>query len=593
MAVFAAVKLLILTQPLPGAMKLTQLFSHFADRATLARIAAHLTSRMTVGRTGLICFVGGVLMFTASGYACAQRAPALPQHCADLVGLLLPATSIGLPTNGALVETAGMILATATGNLDGDYCHLTGVISAQSASTPDIRFELNLPSRWNGRAVQFGGGGYSGDLVNGTGPMPFSPDRAPLGRGYVTFSDDSGHIGNSSEANFGLLDEAVKNFGYAHLKKVHDVALALTIRGYGRPPEHMYFAGGSTGGREGYTVIQRYPDDYDGVIANAPALNFSGVRLLGVEIGQDEYRRPGGFLSPQLLEHVYARTMQVCDALDGAADGIIGNVEACRAKEPEIIESLRCTAQDQIAADNCLTPPQFATLERLRDGLHLPYKLAWNVDSYPGYNVFQGTRFTSMLGLAHSAQLQPQPAFQPNGYLFTQGDAYVKYFVTHDPTFDSLNFNVMHPGRDRRQQLVTLAATIGAMNPDVARYMARGGKLITLQGLADEVISPNQTIAYYNSLARQYGEERVQRFMRLYMVPGFQHGNGVFIPSVDLLGALDDWVTHGVAPETLLVTDLAPATNGRTRPLCRYPAFPRYLGRGNLNRASSFTCVVG
>jgi len=532
-----------------------------------------------------------LLMLVASGPAYAQRTPTLPLHCADLAGVLLPAASIGLPTNGALVQTASMISATARGNLDGDYCRLTGVIRGQSDGTPDIRFELNLPSLWNGRALQFGGGGYSGVLVTGTGPMPFSPDRVPLGRGYATFSDDSGHNGDASEAKFGLLDEAVTNFGYAHLKKAHDVALALIVRGYGRAPEHMYFAGGSTGGREGYTVMQRYPDDYDGVVANAPALNFSGVRLLGLQVGQDEYHTPGGYLSPRLLENVYQRTMQVCDALDGAADGIISNVDACRAQEPAIIESLRCTAQDTPAADDCLTPPQLATLERLRDGVHLPYMLAWNVDNYPGYNVFQGTRFTSALGLAHSAERLPQLEFVPNGYLFAQGDAYIRYFVAHDPNFETMDFDVMHPGR-YQQRLVTLSATIGAMNPDLGRYMERGGKLITLQGLADEVISPNQTVAYYHGLVVRYGQERVDSFMRLYMVPGYQHGNGVFIPSADLLGALDDWVSRGVAPETLLATDLAPATNGRTRPLCRYPAFPRYLGKGNLNAASSFTCTT-
>jgi len=531
------------------------------------------------------------LTLTVSGHAFAQRAPALPLHCADLAGMLLPAASIGLPTNGALVQTASMIPANATGNQNGDYCRLTGVIRAQSAGTPDIRFELNLPSRWNGRALQFGGGGYNGVVVTGTGPMPVSPDHAPLARGYATFGDDSGHNGTSSEANFGLLDEAVTNFGYAHLKKAHDVALALLVRCYGRAPEHMYFAGGSTGGREGYTVIERYPGDYDGVIANSPALNFSGVRLLGVEVGQDEYRTPGGYLSPQLLDYVYERTLQACDTLDGAADGIISDVEACRAKEPEIIESLRCTPQDQPASGDCLTPPQLATLENLRDGLHLPYTLAWNVDRYRGYNVFQGTRLTSMLGLAHSGERLPQPAFLPNGYLFAQGDAYIKYFVTHNPAFDSLNFDVMHPGR-YQERLLTLSATIGAMNGDISPYIAHGGKLITLQGLADEVISPNQTIAYYKGLVARHGQERVDTFMRLYMVPGFQHGNGAFIPAADLLGALDAWVTRGIAPETLLATDIAQTTNGRTRPLCRYPAFPRYTGKGSLDRASSFTCAT-
>ncbi|WP_343666149.1 tannase/feruloyl esterase family alpha/beta hydrolase [Paraburkholderia tropica] len=537
------------------------------------------------------------LTFLASGIAHAQHAPDLPLHCADLAGALLPPAAIGLPTNGALVQTATMIPATANGNLNGDFCRLTGVIRAQTAGTPDIRFEVNLPSRWNGRALQFGGGGYSGVVVTGTGPMPFSPDRAPLARGYATFGDDSGHNGDASVATFGLLDEAVVNFGYAHLKKTHDVALALIERGYGRAPAHMYFAGGSTGGREGYTVIQRYPDDYDGVIANSPALNFSGVRLIGVELGRLEYRVPGGFVPPALLERVYERTMQACDTLDGASDGIISNVEACRALEPKIIDSLRCpadalaSAAPSVSADDCLTPPQLATLLKLRDGLHLPYALAWNVDRYRGYNVFQGTRFTSLLGLAHSPERSPQLTFRANGYLYAQGDAYLKYFVTHDPTFDSSNFDVMHPGR-YQQRLATLSATIGAMNPDIAHYIARGGKLITLHGLADEVISPNQTIAWYEGLVARYGQVRVDSFMRLYMVPGYQHGNGVFIPSVDLIGALDDWVSRGNAPDTLVTTDIAQDTNGRTRPLCRYPAYPRYLGKGNLNLASNYACAT-
>jgi hypothetical protein len=148
----------------------------------------------------------------------------------------------------------------------------------------------------------------------------------------------------------------------------------------------------------------------------------------------------------------------------------------------------------------------------------------------------------------------------------------------------------MHPGHYLRQ-LFALSQTIGAMDTNLSRYIAHGGKLITLQGLADEVISPNETIAYHDALITRYGSDKVDSFMRLYMVPGYQHGNGVFIPSVDLLSALDNWVTHGVSPETLTATDIALPTNGRTRPLCRYPMFPRYLGKGNVNHASSFACA--
>lgn len=518
------------------------------------------------------------------------KKPPFATRCTDLNGIWLEADAIAIPTHGAHVETATLISAQTPGNGAGEFCRITGVIRALKGTTPDIRFDLNLPRRWNGRALQVGGGGYNGTVVTGIGVMPFSPIRAPLAQGYVTFGDDSGHVGNSSLAVFGLVDESVVNFGYAHLKKTHDAALALIARMYGRPPGRTYFAGGSTGGREGYTVMQRFPDDYDGVIADSPALNFSGVRLIGVRVGQAEYATPGGFVPPALLERVYQKSLEVCDKLDGAADGIVSDVAECRQHEAEIIDALRCHRGTSYAHEGgCLSDAQLSTLNVLRDGLKLPYKLAYDVSGYRGYNVFQGTRFTGALGLGRDPVRQTSPTFAGNGYLFAQGDGYVRYFVAQDATFDSLKFDVLHPGKYQKQ-LVALSQTIGAMNPDIGRFIAKGGKLITMQGLADEVISPNQTIGYYDRLVDLYGDERVNAFMRLYMVPGFQHGGGVFIPSVDLLGALDNWVTRGISPETLLATDIAPPTNGRSRPLCRYPMYPRYLGKGNLNDANNFVC---
>jgi feruloyl esterase len=533
----------------------------------------------------------GALLWLAAHEACAapKEAP-LAMRCAEFAGAVLPPELIALPSAGVQIESAAMVSATAPGNQQGgEYCRITGRIKGVKATTPDIRFDLNLPRRWNGRALQIGGGGYNGVVVSGTGVMPFSPNRAPLAQGYATFGDDSGHVGDSSVAVFGLVDEAVTNFGFAHLKKTHDAALALIARAYGRPPQRMYFAGGSTGGREGYTVMQRFPDDYDGVIANSPALNFSGVRLLGVKLGQAEYSTPGGFIPPLLLEHVYQRSLAACDALDGAADGIVSDVAACREREAQIIDSLRCAGRAP-SHDDCLTDTQLSTLLVMRDGLSLPYRLAWDVNGYSGYNIFQGTHLSGLLGLAHQAERLPVPTFFANGYLFAQGDGYIRYFVARDAGFDSLRFDPQHPGK-YRAQLVALSQTIGAMNPDLSRYIARGGKLITLQGLADEVISPNQTIRYYDTLVDRFGIDQVNNFMRLYMVPGFQHGSGVFIPSVDLLGALDNWVTRGASPETLTATDIAAATNGRSRPLCRYPLFPRYVGKGNVNLASSFICA--
>jgi pimeloyl-ACP methyl ester carboxylesterase len=533
-----------------------------------------------------------ILSLIASLAVCshASAAESVVKHCAELQGQTVPASAIELPTRGAIILGASVVAATDLHNRNGEYCRVVGVIKAQLDSTPDIRFEVNLPARWNGRALQMGGGGYNGVVVSGTEPTPFAPAASPLSTGYATFGDDSGHVGNSGRADFATNDEALLNFGYGHLKKTHDVALALITMGYGRKPDKTYFAGGSTGGREAFTVIERYPDDYDGVIANAPAINFSGVRLMGVKVGQAAYGRPGGFVGPAQQKRVFETVMRECDALDGVADGIVSNVEACREREPQIIAELRCAnGQRPSLRDTCLSEAQLATLETLRDGFTLPFELAYGVSRYYGYNVFQGADFSTRLGLGDSPDVTEPLQFGQNGYLFAQGDVYMKYFVTHDTTFNTLGFDVDNPGR-YKSRLIDLSATVGAMNPDMSAFIARGGRLITMHGLADEVISPNQTIAFYHEIVERYGQDVVDSFMRLYMVPGFQHGSGVFIPAWDELGALDRWVSKGIAPETLIATDIAVATNGRTRPLCRYPGFPRYVGKGSINDASSFRC---
>ena len=198
----------------------------------------------------------GVLLATVMlPFAPARAATYLTKHCEDLDGKSIPASIIGLPTRGAVVFSAQIIKAAAPGNRNGEYCRITGYIRALQDTTPDIRFEVNLPTRWNGRALQMGGG-YNGTIVSGTEPMAFAPDSTPLARGYTTFGSDSGHSGSAGRADFAVNDEAIVNFGFGHLKKTRDVALALIQMGYGRNPEKTYFAGGSTGGREGFTVIE-------------------------------------------------------------------------------------------------------------------------------------------------------------------------------------------------------------------------------------------------------------------------------------------------------------------------------------------------
>jgi len=234
------------------------------------------------------------------------------------------------------------------GGLRFEYCRVLGAISpppiAAQTGTPPINFQLNLPTNWNGKAVHMGGGGYNGTIVSGTAPVLHILGVPPLQQGYATFGSDSGHVGLFTNAEFATNEGALRNFAYEHIKKTHDAAIALIEAKYGRAPSKSYFAGASTGGREGLTAIQRYPNDYDGVVINAPAIYFSGMRLVGLRIGKTAYGKPGAFVSPSKFNALLASVLKVCDADDGAVDGIVGDVEGCRRKEQPIIDAVRCPA---------------------------------------------------------------------------------------------------------------------------------------------------------------------------------------------------------------------------------------------------------
>ena len=514
--------------------------------------------------------------------------------CAELAGKTVPASAIGLPTNGARVTAATVIKAGDAGNTNGDYCKLTGTIAPDATvaatGTPDINFQINLPETWNGKTVHMGGGGYNGTVVTGTTAVSFAPGSVPLAQGYATFGSDSGHVGNSATADFALNEAALLNFGYQHLKKTRDTAFALIKLRYAKSPDKSYFAGASTGGREGMTVVERYPADYDGVIANAPAIYFWGMRLIGIKIGQASYATAGGFIPTAKLDLLRKTAIDACDLDDGAADRIISNVEACRARQAAIIATLRCAdGTDQGAS--CLSDAQIRTARTISDDVVLPYPLAFGVNRYRGYNLIQGADFGHGLGMGSSATAVSPPTVAANGYLYTQGDNYLKYLITKNPSLNSLTFDINNPGAFQ-QRLVDSSDVVGAMNPDTSAFRARGGKLIVLQGLADDAVSPNGTIAYYQDQVARYGQPTVSSFFRLYTVPGFGHGLGEFVPSWDAMGALDRWVTQGSAPETLVGTDTNTATSGRSRPLCVYPAFPRYSGSGSINAAASYSCAT-
>ncbi len=517
--------------------------------------------------------------------------------CAELAGMSLPASAIGLPTQGATVTSATAVAAGEPGNAFGAYCRVRGTIVSVDPNAQSIQFALNLPEQWNRKTIHFGGGGFDGVLIDGTETLRFGPagKPAPLALGYATYGDDSGHQSSSiTDGRFAANDEQLANYGGLALKKTRDVAQALVRAHYGMKPAKAYFLGTSTGGRDALGYIQRWPLDYDGVIANEPALNYTGTRLSNVAVGRALYANGGaGWMNVAKTLLVQKAALQACDRLDGAADGIVSNVESCRQLNTQILASLRCSGGTD-NGDTCLSDAQLATVRAIESPLEFTgYALANGVKRAGGYNLLEGALVagpytTRDLG---TRRVPGNPATSADANMYVTGDQWVKYFVTRDAGFDTLGFDPLDPGM-YTARVTEVSRLTDATDPNLAPFFAHGGKLIMLHGLADEVISPNSTIDYYRQLVTTLGQAAVDESVRFYTVPGMGHGTGVFIPNWDSLAALEGWAEQGLAPATGIAVDAVAGTYGRTRPLCRYPAWPKYRGSGSLDAAVNYSCVT-
>lgn len=508
--------------------------------------------------------------------------------CTALSGSPVAAASIGLPTTGADITSATLTMASEAGNTNGEYCKVLGAIHPVDPAAPDIHFEVNLPSAWNGKALQRGGGGYNGTLVTGLAQVPYGPvsGPTPLAQGYVTLGSDSGHVGATADGSFALNDEALANFGGNQLKKTHDVALALVQARYGAAPQRFYFAGNSQGGHEAFNVVQRWPQDYDGAIAIHPVYDFTMLQVDGNQLAQAVYANGGaGWLNPNKVALLQNAVMAACDSLDGAADGVISNTAGCRATFS--LPTLRCVGGAD-TGDGCLSDAQIAVVQKIDSRVTLPFALQGGVTSFAPWPILEGADWSGLFGFG----TRPVPSSPPTALvdfgLHVLADPMVRYFTTKNPAIDSLTFDpVAHQAR-----LVEVSNIVDASSADISAFEARGGKLLLMHGTVDSAVSPYNTVDYYERLVTQFGQTRLDAFVRFYMVPGFGHGTGPFIASWDSLAALENWVEKGIAPGTLLVTDSKAGNNGRTRPLCVYPLWPQYAGSGDINVAASYTCAA-
>ena len=302
--------------------------------------------------------------------------------CPGFIGQTVTAADIGLPTTGATVTSASIVAPTAT---TPEYCKMTGSIAPATAGGLPINFQVNLPTTWSGKAVQYGGSGLNGTVVTGLAPLrAASPAmQLPIALGYATFGSDSGHFSPPGVAppTWALNDEALTNFAYASMKKTRDVAVSLTTRLYGRGPRRTYFAGSSEGGREALTVLQRFPGDYDGVVAVVPVIPWVALQTQGNRVST-ALRQPGAWINPAKVTLLSNATQAACDANDGLADGIIGKALSC-SFDPL---TLRCPGGTD-TGNTCLSDAQIATLNVIHSSLQLGFSLTNGSTSYPGLGV--------------------------------------------------------------------------------------------------------------------------------------------------------------------------------------------------------------
>lgn len=525
----------------------------------------------------LLAGCGGSDTDPATGIHSAQTA-----KCVPLNSSTLPASAIGLPSRGAVVTSATLEPA-STEKGTPEFCKVLGSISALNPVDPPINFEVNMPTAWNMKALQYGGGGLNGTVITGLtqyahGPAGGAP--TPLAQGYVTFGGDSGHQASPLDGTFGMNTQALANYSGESVKRTHDAAATLIQNYYGRSPRRMYHIGGSKGGHESLVAAQRYAADYDGVVAYYPAGQNPLLVLSWFRMWKAAYGTPGGDLSTAKQQLLKSKALAACDKLDGAEDEIISNTSACRSSFK--LQSLRCpSGADE--GDSCLSDTQLATLRTADSPMQLDYPMANGYTSVGPYPVLFASDLAGNLfdNLAFPIPLGHGKA---NGFFYLP-DPVIRMWYMQDPASSFADFDY----RQYQPRIQQFSQAYDSSSPDLDRFKARAGKLILVQGTNDMQVPEGATTAYYQSLVKRY-TGATNDFVRYYVQPGFGHSSGEFLLTWDSLSALDRWVETGTPPVNPVATDANSKTAGRTRPICEYPLFPRFNGTGSLATAANFTC---
>jgi len=572
------------------------------------------------------CFVIVLfLLAVAESFGQAKALDNIVVTKADLlkVGESIPAASIGEPVGSVKLYEPRWIEAT---DATPAYGVVEGSIFPVDPKGWPINFRVILPASWSQRAMQAGGGGMNGTITVREGRNPL------VNKGFALYGSDSGHqaggmgfgggaqkplaSGPTPGDEWALNDEAIKNMGYMQMKKTHDAAMVIMERIYGKRPVYNYYVGTSHGGREALTVAQRYPKDYNGIIANVPIVNFSSL-MAAPEWIRIQEKPLKNWVTPAKTNAIRAEFLRQSDELDGLADGIVFNYMAARAifnmndgvgpKDPwaalRAPNNVDADPNDMSEAAK-LTDGQIKTMELSYSNYKFATPLANGVKSFgmwlptiepDGFGMIAGQRFKGQEGAPENAQA--------HGSLGTLG---LTGFVMQDIKANPLDYVEGGKYNKRREQV---SEWLDSTNPDLSAFYKNGGKMIVTIGTMDNIASPGAQLDYYQSVLAKMGRKTLDQFARLFVVPQGGHaspgksykvngkGEPVAVRTVpfpngdDNMNMLTNWVENNQAPAKTLVIDpkgkVGEKQEGTGYLLCSYPNYPKYMG-GPADQASSY-----
>ena len=454
------------------------------------------------------------------------------------------------------------------------HCRVSGVLR------PEIGFEVNLPAPWNGRLYMIGNGGHAGEA-------PDDPGRAAqrstaLEHGFVMASTNTGHDARKEPQGTFVLSDKQKAIDYAY-RAVHLTAVTakeIANRYYARPVANAYWNSCSNGGRQGLLEAQRYPEDFDGIVANAPWVDQTGFTVGALWNQRVLSDTP---VTADKIALVAQHVMQKCDTVDGLGDGLIDDPRQCSFAVAHDVPS--CRAGDSSAA--CLTTAEAAAIQKIYDGPQSGGK-----PFFPGFMLGSEAVIARPNGVTSSGWMSLIVPAEPNARPadFGLAEATMRYLV-FDPPQPDYDFRTFDFDRDTAL-LERWGKLANATDTNLQAFKEDGGKLIVTYGWADAILQPLMGVHYYERAVAANGRNSTD-FMRLFMIPGMAHcAGGVGPDQYDAVTAVIDWVEKGAAPDSMVAKKIVNGTVTRSRPLCPYPQVARYQGKGSVDEAASFACTM-